>query len=205
MINMFAKDLGVAATPQFGGGTVFRSGSLLAPFQCGIDDLLTPQQRELLGLVPHKVDPNYHPGFTKLWAKLDMDHNYSGMANLLIRGGYDRAEDVIRCGQFGFRCLDRLLCPRCCWNLGRRITEEYENSFCQENELYFLVTSLSANPDERFRLVCQYLPDHEFLGAKPSVFQESAIVDNYGVPFADFDDLRQARILFQFYTDVICS
>ena len=164
----------------------------------------TPPQRSLLRITQEKIKPSAGSSFTDYWAKQSCWNNYDSLASIITRSSYARQEDFIRCGYSSFKCHDRLLCPLCCHNLlARPVLEEFGDAFGGDNDVFYIVISLSPNPDETNRLIVKDVSDDEFQNLKVRGTNEAFGGQDYGVEFHTGDDLRDCRILWSFFKDAV--
>jgi hypothetical protein len=141
--------------------------------------------------------------YTDFWAKQAAWNNYGSVASIIARSVYSRAEDFLRCGYLSFSCRDRLFCPWCCFNfLARPGLDEFGDSIGADNEVHYLVLSLSSNPDEKQRLIFRDIDESDIHNIKRPATEEDMPHD-YGIEFQTDGDLRDCRILWLFYNEVI--
>jgi hypothetical protein len=88
--------------------------------------------------------------------------------------------------------------------LARRVQDEFGNSFGADGEVYYIVFSLSRDPDEKHRLKFKDISDDEFHALRfrgdSSPYGNPA---SFGVEFNEPHDLLQCRLLWQFMTEAI--
>ena len=166
------------------------------------------KRQELLATVQQKVTAPVGSSFSNCWRKQAAWSGYDRAASIIACSDYANRDDFVHCGYSTFSCQDRLLCPRCCFNnLARRVQEEFGNSFAADREVFYIVLSLSRDPDETHRLKFKDIGDDEFHGLKhrgaSAPFTGVVNAGAYGVEFAVGDDLLQCRLLWKFMTEAI--
>jgi hypothetical protein len=166
------------------------------------------ERQKLLATVHQKVTTPVGSSFSDYWRKQAVWNGYNRAASIVACSDYTRRDDFVHCGYSTFSCQDRLLCPRCCFNnLARRVQEEFGNSFAADREVFYIVLSLSRDPDETHRLKFKDIGDDEFHGLKhrgaSAPFTEVVNAGAYGAEFAAYEDMLQCRLLWQFMTEAI--
>lgn len=166
---------------------------------------LTPHQRDLLAVVSEKIKAPVGSSFTNYWAKQAAWNQYGSTASIITRSTYAGAEDFVRCGYASFRCHDRLLCPLCCYSkLAGPVIDEFGDRFTADAGVYYIVLSLSSNPEETQRLIFKDVGEDEFRDLRHrDAVADGSLIPDYGLPFQTDDDLRDVRILSNFYADAI--
>jgi hypothetical protein len=144
--------------------------------------------------------PDGSPGF---WKRQKEWEDYDATASIIALSSYEGQEDFLRCGYYGYSCQKRP-CLRCVYNLvAEPALIEFRDSFGADNECYFVVTSLSREPDERKRLIFKDLTKSEMQQVKRRGQFEQGSLDDYGIPFVDPDDVLQTRIYWQIFGNAI--
>ena len=174
-----------------------------------VRDYMAPRQCDLLATALEKVRAPVGSSFTNYWVRQAAWHRYDSLASVVACSTYSRSEDLIHCGDGRFSCQDRLLCPRCCYNfMVRRVGEELGGSFTADTGVYYIVMSLSRDPDETHRLQVNDIGEDVFHGLKHRAGEQPHIIVpggacEYGVGFDGYDDLLQCRILWHFFMEAI--
>jgi len=154
-------------------------------------DCLDARQQALLEHVYKKVNLDLKDGKPGYWKQQRDYANYDATATIVAMSDYDRQVPFIVCGYNGYSCGDRCLCPRCCY---KRLTEpaliEFKNCFGADNEVFFVVISLSREVDETKRLIFTDLDKSEMEQIKAAGINEQGDVDNYGIGFANADHVE---------------
>ena len=113
----------------------------------------TSIERELLHKAEQKINP-LGTNFSRYWAYRTAYHNYDSLASIIACSSYGKREDFIRCCYCSFRCYDTLLCPLCCyWRLARTLHDEFGDAFSADREVFYIVVSVSTDPDETHGLI----------------------------------------------------
>ena len=113
------------------------------------------EERDLLLIGNEKLTASVGSSYDLYWTNQIKRHKYDSLVSILACSHYYRREDAIRCGYLSFACHDTLFCPRCCYRrLAWPLLDEYGSGFCAENEVWFVVVSLSSNPDETLGVAC---------------------------------------------------
>jgi len=171
-------------------------------------------KRDLLAVALEKVKPTIGSCYDSYWGKQAAWDRYDSLASIMACSDYAKAEDFIRCGYSTFSCQDRLFCPRCCYNrLARRVGDEFGGAYGADKDVYYIVVSLSRDPDETHRLKFKDIGADEFYGLKHRVAvvppgtesdnYPSADHRGYGVGFGEPHDLMQCRLLWSFFSETI--
>src|SRR5208283_629847 len=117
-------------------------------------------------------------------------NNYDATAGIICCSKYSRAEDFAHCGERSFNCGDTHLCPRCSYRrLARPLLDEFGNAFTADNEVWYIVLSLSSDPDETHRLIFRDLDGGDLQNLKHRNLAPSIGPDDYGVGFANHEDV----------------
>ena len=114
----------------------------------------SPAERELLLIAHEKL--SLPPGslFTDYWVKDNAWYGYDKLAGIISRSTYSRREDLIQCGYLTFSCHDTRLCPLCCFrDLAGPLLDEFGNSISADGELWYVVLSVSSDPEESRRFM----------------------------------------------------
>jgi hypothetical protein len=170
----------------------------------------TAHERELLCIAHEKIKASAGSQFSYDWPRLAARSSYSATASIVACSAYPGAEDCIRCGYSTFSCHDRFFCPRCCFKyFARPVLDEFGNAIGADNEVYYIVLSLSSNPDEKQRLIFKDIDEADIQNLKlrgsvdRQVTAAGCAGQDYGVEFQSDEDLRDCRLLWEFYTDAI--
>ena len=176
---------------------------------------LTSAERELFDALNHKsathyAQPNQSPGY----ANYSCD---SKTAAILIRSKYDNGKkvDLIDCGTRGvvnpnkrFLCNNRFFCPTCGYIKYMKPTiDEFSDTFATAGKCFYLVFSLSRNPDERQRLTIEPALA-EYWGTSRSTTSAGCSPDgikqeDYGIEFKGPDQAVEAHALYSIITTVM--
>ena len=167
----------------------------------------TSSKLGLLATALQKINAPVGSSFNSYWAQQAAWNGYNKLASVIACSTYDRREDFVHCGDGTFSCQDRLFCPRCCHNrLARRVEDEFGNAFPADSEVYYVVISLSRDPDETHRLKFMDIGadelhelKHRVISAQPSTDSECG----YGVGFGEYDDLLRCRLLWSFMAEAM--
>ena len=167
----------------------------------------TSEERELLSVAGEKVSAPFGNSYGTYWKRTNKWTAYDTTACIICCSNYNKKKDFIHCGYqcvYGsFQCQDRL-CPRCSY---RRLTipllAEFGNSFSAENEVFFIVVSLSRNRDETHRLIFRDFDSSDFDKIKAGSLADPCSPNDYGVEFMTQEDLTQCRLVFQFIAEAI--
>jgi hypothetical protein len=144
--------------------------------------------------------PDGSPGY---WKRQKEWKNYDATASILALSSYDGQEEFLQCGYYGYSCQKRL-CPRCVYNqVAKPAVIEFGDVYGADNECYFVVPSLSREPDETKRLIFRDLTKSQMQQIKRRGQFEQGRLDNYGIPFVDPEDVLQARIYWEIFGDAI--
>ena len=163
----------------------------------------TPQ-RDLLTVAMEKIKLTTGSSFDGYWAKQAAWQDYGSLASIIACSGYAKAEDNIHCGYSSYSCHDRLFCPRCCYNrMSRQVNEEFGDAFDADNEVYYIVFSLSSNPDETQRFIFKDVGNDEFHNLKHLGTTDGVTSHDYGLPFQEGCELGVCRILWNLYAEAI--
>lgn len=149
---------------------------------------------------------NLPPGtsFSNCWPYRATFHAYDSLASIIACSTYAKQEDFIRCGYGSFRCHDTLLCPLCCYSrLARTLLDEFGDAFVADRELFYIVASVSADPDETHRLIFRDYTGVDVQKVKTGGLAQPCIPENYGVLFTKADDLLQCRLIWDFIAEMI--
>ena len=166
----------------------------------------TPGNVEFLQFANEKVTLPPGSSFSKYWPYQNQHHGYAALASIISCSTYAKKEDLIRCGYSSFRCQDTLLCPLCCyWRLSQRLLDEFGNAFTADREVFYIVLSLSADPDETQRLLFRDCSETDIHQIKAHGLTEPCSPAHYGVPFATSDDLLQSRLVWSFIAEAIAE
>lgn len=161
-------------------------------------------ERRLLEVVQNKIALPYGTDFSAGWAKLVDWKDYDRLASILICAGYRKVQDFVCCGWQRFRCQD-LLCPRCSYHrLIQPLHEEFGDRFAVDREVWYIVTSLSTNPDEASRFHFRDLgPSHCALNKTGCNIAQPCPPEQFGLPFTTPHDLIQHRKIWDLMSDSI--
>lgn len=166
----------------------------------------SPQQRQLLEVADQKIKLPARSSYSTNWAKQAAWNKYDALASIVTCADYSRAEDLIHCDYASFKCHDRLLCPLCCHNyLARPVLEEFGDKLGADTEVFYIVLSLSSNPDETQRLKFKDIGMDEFQNLTSRGASETCVDQEYGIEFQTGDDQRDCRILWNFFNEAICE
>ena len=164
----------------------------------------TPGNVEFLQLANEKVTLPPGTSFRKFWAYQKQHHGYDALASIIASSSYAKKEDFIRCGYSSFHCQDTRLCPLCCYQrLSQRLVEEFGNTFAADREVFFIVASVSSDPDETRRLTFQNGSSTDIHQIKAPGLAEPRSPAHYGVPFETTPDLLQCRLVWSFIAEAI--
>lgn len=164
----------------------------------------TKAEADLLRLAARKIKIPSDVSSSPYWAKQAARNIYGSTCSLLACSKYVGAEDFIRCGHSTFSCRDRLFCPRCCYNrLAKPILDEFTDAFGADNDVFYIVMSLSMDPDETHRLIFKDIGDSEFHDLKTQNATRTNDNTAYGLSFETSADLRDCRILWNFFAEAI--
>lgn len=140
------------------------------------------------------------PGF---WKRQKEFVTYDQTASIVACSTYDNRRNFCRCGFHGYSCGDPL-CGRCCFNLrAEPAIAEFGHAFSARNEVYFIVLSLSGEPDERQRIIFKDFTKSERHQIKLQGCFEQGKPVNYGIPFSDPQDLLDVRIFWELFARTI--
>ncbi len=164
----------------------------------------SPQQRELLQIAQEKVTARHGTAYGSYWAKQAAWNGYDSLAGILALSSYGKREDFVRCGYSRFLCNDRLACPRCCHRLLRGpLLDEFSNAFTAASEVFFIVVSLSVDPDETHRLIFRDIDESDLHQIRGRGVVQPCIPEHYGTDFITADDLLRCRLLWGFFIEAI--
>jgi hypothetical protein len=143
-------------------------------------------------------------GKPSYWKRQKSYENYDQTASIIARSCYENRANFIYCGCHGFSCGDRVLCKRCCYNLlAEPALEEFGNTFTGQREVYFIVTSLSREADERKRIIFKDLTKAEMQQIKVQGEFEQGVLADYGIPFSEPWEVLEARIYWNTFAIAI--
>ena len=143
---------------------------------------------------------NGKPGF---WKRQKEFVSYDETASIIACSSYENRRNFCRCGYYGYSCGDPL-CKRCAFTmLGGPAIFEFGGAFDAREEVYFIVLSLSGEPDERKRIIFKDLTKAEWQQIKAQGCFEQGKPINYGIPFADPEDVLQGRIYWEKFAGTI--
>ena len=186
--------------------------STVTPMSLGLQQSLqsaSAGRSDLLGAVlGEKLSDRLGSPFkAEYWREQAKWNRYDVLVNLVARSTYVRSEDLIHCGFLSFRCGDRLFCPLCCFNLlARVVADEFGGSFLAAQEVYFVVISLSHNPDEASRLVIRNMDEVDFDSLNHSGHGGSLIgarETEYGIGFETYENRFLSRLIWMQMSDVV--
>ena len=141
-----------------------------------------------------KIDPPAESPFRSYKAFKREVHDFRMMGSLLIHAGYSRVEDFVHCGLHGFKCLDRLFCPRCIEIMFRlRALIEFGSKISSDNGVYFMTVSAIANSDHTKRFAFRDIGSAELKSLLTHGNQEP-VGSEYGLPFQNISNLTNWRI-----------
>jgi hypothetical protein len=80
---------------------------------------------------------------------------------------------------------------------------EFGGAYGADRECYYMVLSLSREPDETKRLIFKDLTQSEMEQIKRRGQFEQGKLDSYGIPFVDPEDVLNARIYWELFADTI--
>jgi hypothetical protein len=141
----------------------------------------------------NRVNYNLGNGEPGYWNRQNEWANYGALATIVALSRYERQDDFLQCGYHGYSCHDRLLCPRCVFNLlAKPALAEFGHAHAADQKCYFMVLSLSREWDETKRLIFKDLTISEMQQIKRRGQSEQGKLDNYGVPFEEPLDLCEA-------------
>lgn len=164
---------------------------------------LSDEKRKLLRHVYRKVTRDVD-GVPSYWKNQKAWASYDVTASIIAMSSYENRDDFIYCGCHGYSCSDRLLCLRCCYNLlAEPAVIEFGSAFGADKEVYFIVLSLSREPDERRRIIFKDLNKSEMEQIKATGCYEQGALDDYGIPFSAPEDALDARIYWEIYARAI--
>jgi hypothetical protein len=161
-------------------------------------------KQELLRYAYNKVNYDLADGSPGYWKRQKLWKDYDSTASIVALSSYENQHDFLRCGFHGYSCSDRLLCLRCTYNLmAKPALVEFSNAFHADNEVYFVVTSLSREPDERKRLIFKDLTKSEMQQIKLQGQFEQGKLNNSGVPFEAPHQVLDAQIYWDIFAQAI--
>jgi hypothetical protein len=164
------------------------------------------EERDLLLIGNEKLTASVGSSYDLYWTNQIKRHKYDSLVSILACSHYYRREDAIRCGYLSFACHDTLFCPRCCYRrLAWPLLDEYGSGFCAENEVWFVVVSLSSNPDETHRFIYRDMNGAELHHLKQNGLASPVEAKDYGIGFRTEKDLIRCRQAWQFFGDAIKS
>ena len=168
-------------------------------FKCWAQD-----KQRLLRHAYDRVNYNRRDGSPGYWKRQKAWADYDATASIIALSSYERQDDFLRCGYQRYSCQDRLLCLRCVYNLlAEPALVEFGDAYGSDRECFFIVLSLSREPDERKRLIFTDLTKSDMQQIKRRGQFEQGLLDNYGIRFTDPEDVLQARIYWQIFGDAI--
>ncbi len=164
----------------------------------------TPAQLKLLLELHYKVNPSVGSSYSDCWAKLKHWQQYDKTASIIACSNYAKREDFIRCGDSTFKCRDRLLCPRCCYRRSALpLLREFGDAFSADQQVWFIVISLSRDPVESHRLIYRDVAADELHEIRSRSLIQSCSRGDFGVEFDTFDDIKQCRLVWDFTTNAV--
>jgi hypothetical protein len=161
-------------------------------------------ERRLLRIANDKITLPLGSSFDNYWGKQSAWHKYDILASVIACSTYARREDLIRCGYCSFRCRDTWFCPLCCYRgLAWTLLDEYGDAFSADNQVWYLVLSLSADPDESHRLIFHNNDGVDLHQLRAKNLAPAFNSDNYGIPFTTEADVALCRRLWQIIADTV--
>jgi len=162
------------------------------------------EKQQLLKFAYHRVNYNLRDGSPGYWKRQRAWVDYDATASIIALSSYERQYDFLRCGYYSYSCQDRLLCPRCVYNLlAEPALVEFGDAYGADSECFFIVLSLSREPDEKKRLIFKDLTKSEMHQIKRHGQFEQGRFADYGIPFVDPEDVLQVRIYWEIFADAI--
>lgn len=159
------------------------------------------ERRVMLDKIYRKVNyelPSGRPGY---WNNLRQWKGYDETATIIALSSYENRWGFCSCG-LRYSCGDPL-CERCCYKRrAEPALREYKRAFGADNECYFIVISLSREPNEKKRLIFTDLTKSEMEQAKLSGCTEQGL-QNYGIPFSGVEPEAECRVYWRIFQEVI--
>jgi len=158
------------------------------------------EKRHLLETVYRKVNYDLEDGERGYWKNQTLWKNYDSTASIIACSRYEKQREFAGCGLNGFSCGNRSFCLRCCFNLlAEPALAEFGNSFSKDNEVYFVVLSLSRRRDETARLIFTDLTKSEIEQIKINGTLEQGPLDNYGIKFEELEEVYEAQVYWELF------
>ena len=163
-----------------------------------------PIEQDLLLIASEKTTVRIGSSFGNFWTRQKLLHNYDALASIISCSTYSKREDLVRCGFCAFHCQDVSFCPRCSYRrLARPAVEEFGDTHASDQQVFYIVLSLSSQPNEAQRFIFRDVGEVDLHQAKARSLAPPCTGDNYGIEFNTSADLIQCRLLWQIFADVM--
>jgi hypothetical protein len=160
-------------------------------------------ERDLLAIIDEKIKQEVGSSYSGNWSNYAAFKDYGAAASIIACSDYPHAEDFVNCGYSSYSCGITCLCPRCAANrLALPLLDEFGGSIGADNDVFYVVPSLSSDPREDRRFVFKDSSERQSRQGDHGT-QDPLLENSYGLPFETFEDLRDARIIWGIIIDAI--